>query len=300
MDSVHVCRQLLCRNIFHLPFMCRHCPGARRPLCNGARHSCNDELPFMGNGCRPDHCSTLSDHSLSAIVALLGRPLFVAIVSGVVGRCSRRGSAGQGHTPGESLLGGCFWAVSPQTPQTVQVRRLFGPQTAPQTDPRQTPDSTRDGPPGRRTPPLGYLGVCTVMPLCGPLPPVRRRSGGLCRAWSPGRHRGSEPLRVVGCPVRRVTLGLFRASVPGSRLPRVPGALALCGPWLDAGHHSGGRVRAGSGMAHTGNARVRGPGHPRGRAGAAPAKVRAGLNQHAAPTSSMMFFSGRVAGSSRL
>jgi len=197
-DSVHVCRKLLCRNIFHLPFMCRHCPGARRLLCNGARHSCNGELPFMGNGCRPDHCSTLSDHSLSAIIALLGKPLFVAIVSGVVGRCSRRGSEGQGHTPAESLLGGCFWAVSPQTPQTVQVRRLFGPQTAPQTDPRQTPDSTRDGPPGRRTSLLGHLGVRTARPLCVPLPLVRRRSGGLCRAWSRGRQRGSEPLRVHG------------------------------------------------------------------------------------------------------
>ena len=146
---------------FYLPFMCRHCPGASRPLRNGARHSCNGELPFMGNGCRPDHCSTLSDHSLSAIIALLGKPLFVAIVSGVVGRCSRRGSEGQGHTPAESLLGGCFWAVSPQTPQTVQVRRLFGPQTAPQTDPRQTPDSTRDGHPAGALP---YSGTSACAP----------------------------------------------------------------------------------------------------------------------------------------
>jgi len=58
--------------------------------------------------------------------------------------------------------------------------------------------------------------------------------------------------------------GRFRGlGVPGSRASGclgVRGALALCGPWRDAGRHSGGNgAGPGSGMVHTGNG---GPSRP--------------------------------------
>ena len=125
--------------------------------------------------------------------------MFAAIVSGVVGRCSRWGSAGQGHTPAESLLGGCFRGVSPWTPWTVQVRAIFVPWTAPWTDPGRTLDGTRDGHPAGALPRSG-TSVCA--PLCRCV--VRCRPFGAARGdcAGPGRGVGREALSrcgVSGC-----------------------------------------------------------------------------------------------------